>query len=169
MTPQDVVVRTATGNDLEAVLDVGRRTWPATYEPIAGADFVAMGLAKWWTADAIIPAIRAGRALVAEVDERVVGMAAFGPQDDSIVLWKLYVLPGFHGRGVGRRLMEVVCERALELGRRRLILSHLEGNEQASRFYARNGFVETHRESGGSGLPTSVWVAKDLRADEGQK
>ena len=93
-------------------------------------------------------------------------MAAYGLLDDDIVLWKLYVLPRFHSRGIGRQLLEVVCDRTRELGHRRVILSHLEGNEQASRFYARNGFVETHRESGGSCLPVSVWVAKDLPADE---
>ena len=35
----------------------------------------------------------------------------------------------------------------------RIILSHLEGNQQAARFYAVHGFTETHRESAGSGLP----------------
>ena len=39
----NVLVRRATEADLEAVLYVGHRTWPTTYEPIAGADYVAMG------------------------------------------------------------------------------------------------------------------------------
>ena len=60
-----LVVRPAVLDDLDAVLEVGHRTWPATYEPIAGPEYVAMGLAKWWTADATEPAIRAGRTLVA--------------------------------------------------------------------------------------------------------
>ena len=53
----NVLVRRATDADLEAVQNVGHRTWPTTYEPIAGADFVAMGLAKWWSVEAIRPLI----------------------------------------------------------------------------------------------------------------
>ena len=71
-------VREATGDDLDAVLRVGHRTWPVTYGPVAGDEYVAMGLAKWWTADAVIPAIRAGRALVAQVGDEVVGVATYG-------------------------------------------------------------------------------------------
>ena len=52
---------------------MGHRTWPGTYGPIAGEEYVAMGLATWWTEDATIPAIRARRATVAELDGEVVG------------------------------------------------------------------------------------------------
>ena len=31
-----LIIRPADGNDLVAVLSVGHRTWPLTYEPIAG-------------------------------------------------------------------------------------------------------------------------------------
>lgn len=164
--PDAVVVRSATGNDLDAVLDVGHRTWPPTYEPVAGAEYVQMGLAKWWTPDAVIPSIRTGRTLVAEVAGEVVGVASHGVLGEDLVLWKLYVLPGHQGQGVGARLLEAVCDRAVEFGRPRVVLSHLDGNAQATAFYARHGFVETHRESGGTGLPTSVWVALDLTAYE---
>ncbi|HET7397894.1 MAG TPA: GNAT family N-acetyltransferase [Intrasporangium sp.] len=159
-----VVVRTATGNDLDAVLDIGHRTWRATYEPIAGPDYVAMGLAKWWTSDVVIDSIRLGRTLVAERDGDVVGLAAYGLRGDDLVLWKLYVPPEHQGGGVGRALLDAVLRRGEELGRARVVLSHLADNEQAGRFYARNGFVRTDVESGGSGVPDSVWVARDLGA-----
>ena len=93
----------------------------------------------------------------------VVGVATFGVQDgDALALWKLYVLPGHHGRGIGSRLLDAVVDRALELGHDRIVLSHIEGNRQAARFYAAHGFTETHRESGGSGLPVSVWMERRL-------
>ncbi|NUO36150.1 MAG: GNAT family N-acetyltransferase [Dermatophilaceae bacterium] len=158
----NVVVRGAVGDDLAGVLSVGHRTWLATYEPIAGPEYVAMGLAKWWTSDVVTDSIRKGRTIVATQGDEVVGVATYGPQDDSFVLWKLYVLPGHHGHGIGTRLLEAVVERALESGQKRITLSYLEGNRQAARFYARHGFVETHRETPGSGLPESVWMARDL-------
>ncbi|MGW5241352.1 N-acetyltransferase family protein [Monashia sp. NPDC004114] len=160
-----LVVRLATGNDLAGVLSVGHRTWLATYEPITGPEYVAMGLAKWWTSDVVTDSIRKGRTLVAVADDEVVGVATFGTQGGDFVLWKLYVLPGHHGHGIGSRLMDAVADRAREAGHSRIVLSHIEGNKQAAGFYARHGFVETHRESGGSGLPVSVWMSRDLDSE----
>ncbi|WP_246111320.1 GNAT family N-acetyltransferase [Terrabacter aerolatus] len=157
-----IVIRGAVGDDLSGVLSVGHRTWLATYEPIAGPEYVAMGLAKWWTSDVVTDSIRKGRTLVAVEGDDVVGVATFGPQDDAFVLWKLYVLPGHHGHGIGSRLMDAVVDRALESEQSRITLSYLEGNQQAARFYARRGFVETHRETPGSGLPESVWMVREL-------
>lgn len=160
-----VVVRTATGDDLDGVLRVGHETWRHTYEPIAGPEYVEMGLAKWWTADAVIPGIRVGRTIVADEGGTVVGVASYGTQRDELVLWKLYVLPGHQGRGIGRRLLDEVVTRATELGHCALRVSRIDGNEQARRFYERNGFRFTHRESGGSGLRDEIWLVKDLVAE----
>ncbi len=159
-----VEVRPAIGDDLSGVLSVGHRTWLATYEPLVGPEYVAMGLAKWWTSDVVAASIRKGRTIVAVDGDDVVGVATFGPQDDDFVLWKLYVLPGNHGNGVGSRLLDAVVERAVEGGHSRIVLSHIEGNTGAARFYARHGFTETHRESGGSDMPVSVWMERPLSA-----
>lgn len=156
-----VTVREAVLDDLDAVLAVGHRTWPATYEPIAGADYVAMGLAKWWTADATLPALRAGRVLVAEVEGHIVGMASSGPLDGRLVLWKLYVLPQSQGHGVGTLLMDAVLERAART-QDEIRLAYLEGNKQAAGFYRSQGFVELEREVAGHGIPDSVWMTRAL-------
>jgi len=160
-----IVVRVADGDDLAGVVSVGHRTWPPTYEPIAGPEYVAMGLAKWWTSDAVTDSIRKGRTLVAVDGEEVVGCATVGPAgtpDEALALWKLYVVPGRHGQGIGSRLLEAVVERASLSTRPRIVLSHIEGNDDAARFYRSRGFHETHRESGGSGLPDSVWMERVL-------
>ena len=156
-----LVIRPADGNDLKAVLDVGRRTWPVTYGPIAGPDYVAMGLAKWWTADAIIPSIRAGRVTVAEVDGTVVGIAVVGPHEKHLVLWKLYVLPEYQGKGIGSALVESVVASATGL-HPEIRISYLEGNTLAEAFYRGKGFVEISRERGGDGIPESVWMQLEL-------
>jgi GNAT superfamily N-acetyltransferase len=160
-----LIIRAADGNDLVAVLDVGRRTWPVTYEPIAGADYVAMGLAKWWTEDANIPAIRAGRVTVAEVDGTVVGIAAVGPHEKHLVLWKLYVLPEHQGKGIGSALVESVVASATGV-HPEIRISYLEGNTLAEAFYRDKGFVEISRESGGDGIPDSVWMKLELDPKE---
>ena len=156
-----LVIRAADGNDLVAILNVGRRTWPLTYEPIAGADYVAMGLAKWWTEDATIPAIRAGRVTVAELDGEVVGMATVGPHEKHLALWKLYVLPEHQGKVIGTALFEAVVARATgEYSR--IHATYLDGNKSAAGFYRSKGFVEVSRESGGEGIPESIWMQLEL-------
>jgi GNAT superfamily N-acetyltransferase len=160
-----LIIRVADGNDLMAIVDVGRRTWPVTYEPIAGEDYVAMGLAKWWTEDATIPAVRAGRVTVAEVDGTVVGIAVVGPHENHLVLWKLYVLPEHQGKSIGSALMESVVASARGV-HPEIRLSYLYGNTLAEAFYRGKGFVEIGRESGGDGIPESVWMQLELDPKE---
>lgn len=160
-----LIIRMADGNDLSAILSVGRRTWPATYGPIAGDEYVAMGLAKWWSKDATIPAIRAGRVTVAELDGTVVGIAAVGPHEHHLVLWKLYVLPEYQGKAIGSALVKAVVASATG-AHSQIRISYLVGNTLAEAFYRGRGFVEISRESGGDGIPDSVWMQLDLDPKE---
>jgi len=160
-----LVIRAADRGDLAAVLDVGHRTWPATYGPIAGDEYVAMGLAKWWTEDATTPAIRAGRVTVAEIDGEVVGIATVGTHENHLVLWKLYVLPEHQGTGIGSALLESVVARATG-DYPQIRLSYLVGNASAEGFYRSKGFVEIGRESSGKGIPESVWMQLALDPKE---
>jgi len=163
----DLTIRQAEGNDLNDVIEIGHRTWPVIYEPIAGIDYVAMGLAKWWTSDVVAASIRRGQTLVAEVAGDVIGMVAFGTQGDHFVVWKLYVLPEHHGKGIGSQLMEAVVERARDYGHARITVAYPDGNSYAERFHRAHGFVESHREPSGSGLPDTIWMVRELGpADE---
>jgi GNAT superfamily N-acetyltransferase len=160
-----LTIRAADGNDLLSVLAVGRRTWPVTYGPITGPDYVAMGLAKWWTEDATIPAIRAGRVTVAELDGTVVAMASVGPHEDYLVLWKLYVLPEHQGKGIGSALVESVVASAEGI-HPEIRISYLTGNTLAEGFYRAKGFVEISREPGCDGVPESIWMQLKLDPKE---
>ncbi len=156
-----LVVRPGVLDDMAAVLDVGHRTWPATYGPLAGPEYVSMGLAKWWNADATAPALRAGRILVAEVDGEIVGMSSTGPLEGRLVLWKLYVLPEAQGHGAGGALLRSVLVSAAERYDE-IRVAYLDGNEHAASFYRHHGFVEMARESGGTGIPDQVWMTRAL-------
>lgn len=158
-----VLLRAAAGDDLQGVIAVGQQAWPATYAPIAGDDYVAMGLAKWWTADATIPAIRAGRVTVAEYEGEVVGMTTVGPLDGHLALWKFYVLPQFQSSGVGGMLMRAAIAKAKADEYDEIVLSYLDGNDNARGFYEHYGFTETGRESTGGGVPDSIWIHLELK------
>lgn len=60
----EAVIRKATLDDVEAIVYVGHRTWPLAYAGLAGDDYVAMGLAKWWTVEATTPLVEANRCTV---------------------------------------------------------------------------------------------------------
>ena len=81
--------------------------------------------------------------LVAKDGERVVGFAAYGAYRDASLpghgeVYALYVLAEYHGRGVGRALMDAALERLADYPK--IALWVLEGNERAIRFYERYGF-----------------------------
>lgn len=160
-----ISVRLADGNDLEGVVTVGRTTWPITHGELYGPDLVELFLAKWWTNDATIPAIRAGKTLVAESrdhpDEhgrpQIVGMAAYGGHEGVQVIWKLYVLPDWQGHGIGGMLLRSVLAR---IGDQPIYMSFTDGNESAGSFARAYGFVEDHREEQ-TDMPDLVWMRRD--------
>jgi GNAT superfamily N-acetyltransferase len=155
----EITLRDADGEDLQDILQIGHRTWRENYAPLGGEDFVEMGLAKWWTADAIIPAIRSGRVIVAELDGKVVGMTAYGISGSELTVWKLYVLPQVQSRGVGSRLLQAAIDVAEHDERVTEVRSaYLDGADGAQRFFTAHGFVEFDRESTGAGIPDSIWM-----------
>jgi hypothetical protein len=87
-----VKIRRADQGDVEAIVSVGRKTWPMTYK-FAGAEFVADGLATWWSAEAIRRSSETTTVLVAENGEAIVGTANIDLRPEIPVIWKLYVMP----------------------------------------------------------------------------
>ncbi len=139
-----LAVRLAVEADVEAIRAVGVATWPATYEPLAGPEYVAHGLERWWSAEAVRDSILRGGVFVAELDGVAVGMASVGERDGAPYLWKLYVLPDRHGIGAGSALLDAVIE-SLPAGSPRLGLDYVDGNERAAAFYRARGFRVTGR------------------------
>jgi GNAT superfamily N-acetyltransferase len=151
-----ITVRVAAEADLAAIAHVGHRTWHATYEPFAGKDYVARGLARWWSGQALRRGL--DHTLVAEdASGTVVGMASFAPDDDVLIVWKLYVLPEAQGSGAGTALLRKVIADATDRFRA-VRLEYVDGNDHAATFYARHGFTYLKRESDPDGGPDSVWM-----------
>jgi phosphinothricin acetyltransferase len=97
--------------------------------------------------------------LVAEDGATVIGYAAYGDFRDS-KKWPGYrftsehtvhVVEDWHGRGVGRALMEVLLARATEAGKHVMIAAIDSENRGSIEFHQRLGFVEVGR------LPETGW------------
>ncbi len=85
----------------------------------------------------------------------VLALAA-GPDAEILTLG---VLPDFRRRGIARRLLASVSERAGDAGCDRLLLEVAEDNEAASTLYRGLGFVEIARRAGYYRRPVGTAVA----------
>lgn len=61
---------------------------------------------------------------------------------EPIELWRFYVTASHHGRGLARRLMSAVIDRARRRGARTLWLGVWERNLRAQKFYRKCGFAD---------------------------
>ena len=60
----------------------------------------------------------------------------------------LYLLQAYHGRGLGRRLLETAISRARETGCKEMYLDTLSTSKRAIRLYEKMGFTRTKRYNG---------------------
>jgi putative acetyltransferase len=85
-----------------------------------------------------------GRLALALVDEVPAGCAALRRVDDHRCEAKrLYVRPGFRGRGVGRELLQWVIGEARAAGYREMVGDTMPVMQQALEMYDRVGFERT--------------------------
>ena len=84
--------------------------------------------------------------LVAKDADRVVGFVGYGQSDEEGTgeVFALYVLPEFHGKGVGQMLMDAALEELADY--RKICLWLVKGNSRAIRFYEKCGFHATGEE-----------------------
>jgi ribosomal protein S18 acetylase RimI-like enzyme len=161
-------LRRATTDDIPALVALGRAVVPPTYGPIDAA-YAQRMMDEWWTPEVFTRSMQTNHHLVAEVDGAVVAVSSFGRlsrsyrdfpyvDGDREVMWKLYVHPDHHGRGLGTRLLAEV-ESLVEGDQ--LWLEVVDGNDQASAFYRSRGFHEVHRVTDGE-WPDDIWMMKEL-------
>ncbi len=134
-------VRTATRKDLAAVSKLLSKTWHATYDAIYGHERVSEITTEWHSVSAISQKIRMlnSECLVADDGDAIAGMA-YAREDEpgEVKLHQLYVLPEFHGRGVGQLLLNEIEGSFFDA--RRFVLEVEAQNTPAIRFYQKHGY-----------------------------
>ena len=165
-----VTIRTGTLDDIPALVALGRAVVPPTYGPIDAA-YAQRMIDEWWTPAVFTRSMQTNAHLVAEVDGQVVALATIGRLSrsyrdfphvtgDREVMWKLYVHPDHHGRGIGSRLLAEVESR---VEGDELWLEVVDGNEQAFAFYCGHRFEVRERTPDDGPWPDDVWMRKVLR------
>ena len=104
---------------------------------------------------------------IAEEKEKMAGGCGIYPTpglpEECAELVKLYLLPQWRGKGIGRGLMEKCFESARQLGYNQLYLESLPELEKAVSMYLKAGFRHIPHAMGNSGhFGCNIWMVKDL-------
>ena len=161
-------VRKARLDDLPTLVEFGRLVGEETYlkTGFLPADYVTGPQRAYWGADYLQSVIENDKALllVVIVDNTLIAMTEveqLGP--DEAVMWKLYVHPAYHGKGIGSRLLQEIIER-LPSEVRQLKTEYYDSNVPAAGFYKAKGFTFIERKVDhfeGHEIPYT-YVAKSL-------
>ena len=104
---------------------------------------------------------------IAEYGDRMAGGCGVFPTqglpEGCAELVKLYLLPEYRGKGLGRLLMEKTFESARELGYKQLYLESMPELGKAIGLYEKAGFRFISDRLGNSGhFNCDIWMLKDL-------
>jgi RimJ/RimL family protein N-acetyltransferase len=137
-------------DDADALAEMSRDIWRRHYLPgiLSEAELNFFWDRAYRPAQLIRHMQAGGRYEWITVDKEKVGFLAYAVEADEarLHLSKLYLLPEFHGRGIGRQALRRVQDFARRLGVREIYLYVFRGNEQAIRAYSRAGFVISRTE-----------------------
>jgi len=139
-----------TPGDLEAqcaaVAELADEIWQEHYVPIIGAPQVDYMVEKFQSAERIYVSIREeGYVYLTATsieEDRLVGYCSAVPEEDWLLLSKLYVHRDFRGRGIARRFLDkliAMCRQEYGLAVIRLTVNKY--NESAIAVHLRNGFI----------------------------
>lgn len=136
-----LAIRRARPADATSIQKLLMDTWHATYDHIYGAALVDELTSRWHSLANLSHQATAPGALflVAEADGKMIGTSLAEIRDDrTILIARLYVHPGWQGRGFGKALLAQMISAFPDA---RLAELEVENqNEPAIRFYEAMGF-----------------------------
>jgi putative acetyltransferase len=107
--------------------------------------------------DDIATSYAVGLFLVALKDGHVVGTGAIHPKSNEIAeITRMSVAASLRRKGIGKLILEKLCDHARSIGCRKVILETTETWQEVIAFYQRSGFQITHH------LDGDVYFALDL-------
>ncbi|GAS98343.1 GCN5-related N-acetyltransferase [Mycolicibacterium canariasense] len=134
-------VRIADTGDYQAVAQVHVASWQQAYRGLVADAFLESIDPELWAHRYEARSDDASTMLLAERDQRVIGMVRFGPDRHRAYageIYALYVTPGEQRGGVGSALLNAALQ---HLPQPIVQLWCAAGNSQAQSFYERHGFA----------------------------
>ena len=138
-----IVVREVKGKeDVKQVEELADEIWTQHYTPIIGSDQVRYMLENFQSFEAIVKQMSEGmNYFIMDFQGEPVGYMASKPDDEDLLLSKIYVLSGMRGKGIGGYAMNFLANMAREQGFRHMTLTVNKNNTDSIRAYQKMGFV----------------------------
>ena len=153
-------IRSATSDDFEAITEVARETWHATYDELE-PDVIDRTVDDWYTDDSMPLEAPGTIVLVAEENGDLVGFTHAVAQGDTADILRLYVHPDHQGEGIGSALHEHLLEAIDSYDVDRLRSFDFAFNDASRAFYEGLGFEQTDEgevEIDGEYYPEAVYT-----------
>ncbi|MBC7554829.1 MAG: GNAT family N-acetyltransferase [Taibaiella sp.] len=140
--------RNATSDDIDLIIELTMKVWPATYTPILGEEQVAYMLGAFYTPQSLAKQMSQGQQFIICTEYNVpVAFASYSTDVQEIYkLNKLYILPDLQGRGIGTYIIMQLAAAVKQSGPRYLQLNVNRYNTGAIAFYEKAGFINTATE-----------------------
>lgn len=137
---QNTPIRPATSGDVPVIAQLARQIWPVAYKEILSSAQLDYMLHLFYRPESLQKQISKGQQFFLIEAPLPVGFAAIGPIEAPLwKLHKLYVLPEWQGKGLGKKLLNHVIAAARNAGAAGLTLQVNRFNP-AQDFYRREGF-----------------------------
>jgi diamine N-acetyltransferase len=173
----DIVINKVTLNDIEALQEIGRRTFYETFSASNTEENITKYLEEGFTLEKLTTELNNKSSFYfAILDNKVIGYLKLNAgqsqtelQDDkALEIARIYVLQEFHGKKVGQLLYEKAMQIAAQINAHYVWLGVWEENSRAISFYTKNGFVafDKHVFKLGDDEQTDIMMKKVLNSDK---
>ena len=144
------LIREATTDDVDAILEIAEQTWWPTYEPLLGKEQVTFMLGEIYSREKITDQVENNKQsfLLLLEEDKPVAFAAYSPREEDPEIYKLhklYCLPVTQGKGYGKVLINEVIDKTKQAGKQTLDLN-VNRHNNAKSFYERMGFKIAYQE-----------------------
>lgn len=131
--------------NIQEIIEIARQTWPKTYQNILSQGQISYMLDLMYNVDTIAAQMDNGVRFVVIVDKnKTFGFISYenlalNESEPYTKVHKLYVHPDYHGKGVGKKLIQVAEDAARNANIQYLQLNVNKHNISVD-FYLANGF-----------------------------
>ena len=160
-----VTYRKLRRKDVGQIQKVALKAWMYTYRRIYTRRNIRKFVSSYYSNErfekVVFPAIKKGQACfhVALDENRIIGYSHVGKTKPGWELLRIYLLPQYIGKVIGRKLLHLSEGFLKKRGARIYFVTAHARNQLGISFYRRNGFVRMKRKDEG---PTSICFVKRL-------
>lgn len=172
---ENIEIRKVTLDDIQALQQIGRRTFAETFSESNNEDNMAKYLTEGFSVEKLSEEVSnlGSQFYFALLNGQEIGYLKLNTgtsqtelvDDKSLEIERIYVLGAYHGKKVGQLLYEKAIQVAGELNSTYVWLGVWEKNPRAIRFYEKNGFTvfDRHIFMLGDEEQIDIMMKKNLR------